>query len=57
MESWSDGNNYTALDGTAVSQNGWTPLIAASHNGRLEVVGALLAAGADKEAKDEVGGC
>ena len=42
---------------TAVSQNGWTPLIAASHNGRLEVVGALLAAGADKEAKDEVGGC
>ena len=35
-------------------QNGWTVLIIASCNGHLEVVSALLAAGADREAKREV---
>ena len=38
-----------------VSQNGWTALISASGGGYHEVVKALLAAGADKEAKNEVG--
>ena len=38
----------------AVSQNGDTTLIWASVKGHLEVVKALLAAGADKEAMDGV---
>ena len=38
----------------AEPQNGWPPLYAASLNGHLEVVGALLARGADVEAKDDV---
>jgi hypothetical protein len=35
-------------------QDGWTPLIAASSSGHAEVIGALLAKGADVEAKDNV---
>jgi ankyrin repeat protein len=35
-------------------QNGWTPLYAACSNGHAEVVGALLAKGADVEAKADV---
>jgi ankyrin repeat protein len=35
-------------------QDGWTPLYAASFNGHAEVVGALLAQGADVEAKTNV---
>ena len=37
-------------------QRGWTALISASSEGHVEVVLALLAAGADKEARDEVNG-
>ena len=37
-----------------VSQDGATSLIWASNKGHLEVVKALLAAGSDKEAKDNV---
>ena len=41
----------------AVSQEGRTALIKACNNGRrLEAVRALLAAGADAKAKDQVGG-
>ena len=36
-------------------QSGLTALILASQNGRLEVVKALVAAGADVNAKDNVG--
>ena len=38
-------------------QNGWgnTPLHKASENGHVEVITALLAAGADKTMKDEDG--
>ena len=35
-------------------QNGWAPLYAACSNGHAEVVGALLAKGADVEAKADV---
>jgi ankyrin repeat protein len=35
-------------------QDGWTPLYAASSNGHAEVVGALLAKGADVEAQTKV---
>ena len=35
-------------------QDGWTPLYAASHGGHLKVVEALLARGADVEAKTKV---
>jgi ankyrin repeat protein len=35
-------------------QDGWTPLYAASSNGHAEAVEALLAKGADVEAKDNV---
>ena len=38
------------------SQNGWTALIEASAMGHLEVVKALVAAGADVNVKDNVGG-
>ena len=38
------------------AQNGETALIAACAGGRLEVMHALLDAGADKEAEDSVGG-
>ena len=37
-----------------VSQNGYTPLIWASQNGHLEVVKALVAAGADINAAENV---
>lgn len=36
-------------------QTGKTPMFAASYNGHVEVVKLLLAAGADKDAADEVG--
>ena len=39
-----------------MSQDGSTALILASGKGFIEVVQALLVAGADKEAKDMVGG-
>ena len=39
-----------------ISQDGRTALISASEEGHLEVVKAMLAAGADMEAVDEVGG-
>ena len=35
-------------------QNGWTALITASLEGHVESVNVLLAAGANKEAKDKV---
>ena len=38
-----------------VSQLGMTPLLFASRNDHVEVVNALLAAGADVQAADEVG--
>ena len=38
------------------TQNGLTALISASYFGHVESVKALLAAGANKEAKDNVGG-
>ena len=38
-----------------VSQHGMTPLLFASQNGHVEVVNALMAAGADFHAADEVG--
>ena len=41
--------------GTPGAQDGNTALTQASLNGKLEVVKALLAAGADKDAKNEVG--
>ena len=40
------------LSGT---QNGSTPLILASYNGRLEVVKSLVSSGADVNAKNNVG--
>ena len=40
-----------------VSQDDRTTLILASQNGRLEVVKALLDAGANMEAKDRVSTC
>ena len=45
-----------AINCAACMQIGFTPLVAASSTGRLEVVQALLAVGADKEAKDKVRG-
>ena len=41
---------------TIVSQKGVTALISASYSGQPDVAQALLAAGCDKEAKDNVGG-
>jgi hypothetical protein len=46
------GKALTAMNGSP--QNGWTSLLRASQNGHLEVVGALLAKGADMEAKTDV---
>ena len=37
-----------------IKQNGGNALIAASYEGRTDIVNILLEAGADKEAKDEV---
>ena len=36
-------------------KRGWTPLHQASRHGQVEVIAALLAAGADKTIKDEDG--
>ena len=44
--------NWTSI----VSQDGWTALIGASYEGHLEFVNALLAAGAETEAKEAVRG-
>ena len=41
-------------DARFVRQDGWTPLHVASLKGRVEVVAALLAKGADVKAKDKV---
>ena len=38
-------------------QYGWTGMIYAAFEGHVEVVDRLLAAGADKDAQDEVPGC
>ena len=38
-------------------QDDWTAMIHAALHGRVEVVDRLLAAGADKDAQDEVPGC
>ena len=38
-------------------QYGWTAMIYAAMNGHVEVVDRLLAAGADKDAQNEVPGC
>ena len=43
-------------DGKPRAQNGKTPLHEAAGRGSEAVVGALLVAGADKDAKDEVWG-
>ena len=37
-------------------QQGWTPLMRASYSGHLDVVKALVAAGADVNARVTVGG-
>jgi ankyrin repeat protein len=39
---------------TVTRQDGWTPLHVASEEGHLEVAGALLAKGANMEAKNNV---
>jgi ankyrin repeat protein len=41
-------------DARLALQNGQTPLMAASSNGNLDVVGALLAKSADVKAKSDV---
>ena len=38
-------------------QRGMTAMMDAAENGHVEVVDRLLAAGADKDAQDEVPGC
>ena len=38
-------------------QDGWTAMINAARYEHVEVVDRLLAAGADKDAQDEVPGC
>ena len=38
-------------------QYGMTAMMLAANNGHVEVVDRLLAAGADKDAQDEVPGC
>ena len=49
-------SDYANLTCGVVSQRGLTALIKASFRGHLAVVEALLAAGADVDAGDEVGG-
>ena len=39
---------------TPPSQDGWTPLMWASRNGRTETVNVLLAAGANVDLQDKV---
>ena len=39
-----------------VTQHGMTPLLFASQNGHVDVVNALLATGANKDARNNVGG-
>ena len=39
-----------------IFQSGVTALVAASRSGHLDIVKVLLAAGAEKEAKNRVGG-
>ena len=50
------GGGGAWLTGSRVWQNGRTPLHLAAEEGHAAVVGALLAAEADKDAKDEVRG-
>ena len=38
-------------------QDGWTAMMFAAQNGHVEVVDRLLAAGADKDAQEQVPGC
>ena len=44
-----------AIDLNCPQNSGWTPLMAASFNGKPEVVRVLLAAGADKDLRDNDG--
>ena len=45
--------SWALLPGLGI-KNGYTALIYASHMGKVEVVEALLAAGADREAENQV---
>jgi hypothetical protein len=53
------GSEYDVLpgeEGSFVGQSNWTPLHAAAHRGRIEVVRRLLAAGAKVDPEDGFGG-
>ena len=50
------GGRGALADGEPRAQHGKTPLHLAAANGSEAVVGALLMAGADKDAKKKVGG-
>jgi ankyrin repeat protein len=50
----SGGWGREVLTVSVVRQDGWTPLCIASQEGHLEIVRALLAKGADVEAKNKV---